>query len=113
MLDKAKLGNRYACFQCGTKFYDLNREQITCPKCGAVYDAEAILKSRRGRPIAPEKPEPKPQPEKKKAEVEDEELEDVESDDDEEDESVLEDASELGEDDDIGGVKRSDDDKDS
>jgi len=112
-MGKVEWGLKRSCQSCGARFYDLNREQITCPKCSAVYDAEAILKSRRGRPIAPEKPEPKPQPEKKKSDVEDEDLEDVESDDDDEDESVLEDASELGEDDDIGGVKRSDDDKDS
>lgn len=47
--DKAKLGNRYACFQCGTKFYDLNRPQPTCPECGAdqslapVRDIKSLL----------------------------------------------------------------------
>jgi hypothetical protein len=35
MLDKAKLGARYTCFKCGTKFYDLNRPLPTCPECGA------------------------------------------------------------------------------
>lgn len=29
------LGTRYACWQCGTKFYDLNKPEPTCPKCGA------------------------------------------------------------------------------
>jgi uncharacterized protein (TIGR02300 family) len=109
-LAKPEWGLKRTCQSCSARFYDLNRDQIICPKCGAVYDAEAILKSRRGRPIAPEKVE-KPKPEKPKPAVEDEELEDVEADDDE-DESVLEDASELGEDDDIGPVKRTGDDKD-
>jgi uncharacterized protein (TIGR02300 family) len=104
-LAKPEWGLKRTCQSCGARFYDLNREAITCPKCEAVYDAEAVLKSRRGRPVAAEKAEPKPRPEKPKPVVEDGELEDVEAEDDEEDESVLEDASELGEDDDIAGVK--------
>lgn len=35
MQDKSKLGTRYQCFQCGLKFYDLNRPEPLCPKCGA------------------------------------------------------------------------------
>ncbi|MDP2315946.1 MAG: FYDLN acid domain-containing protein [Pseudomonadota bacterium] len=35
MQDKSKLGKRYQCFQCGLKFYDLNRPEPLCPKCGA------------------------------------------------------------------------------
>jgi uncharacterized protein (TIGR02300 family) len=35
MQDKSKLGKRYQCFQCGMKFYDLNRPEPLCPKCGA------------------------------------------------------------------------------
>lgn len=35
MLDKAKLGSRYTCFKCGTKFYDLNRPVPSCPECSA------------------------------------------------------------------------------
>jgi hypothetical protein len=35
MQDKSKLGTRYQCFQCNTKFYDLNRPEPLCPKCGA------------------------------------------------------------------------------
>ena len=34
-LDKAALGQRYICFECETKFYDLNRPEPTCPSCGA------------------------------------------------------------------------------
>lgn len=33
--DKAALGSRYSCFSCGCKFYDLNRPEPLCPKCGA------------------------------------------------------------------------------
>lgn len=55
MFDKSKLGTRYACFQCGTKFYDLNRPEPLCPECGAdqreapVRDIKALLAGRRGR----------------------------------------------------------------
>lgn len=34
MQDKSKLGKRYQCFQCSLKFYDLNRPEPLCPKCG-------------------------------------------------------------------------------
>lgn len=107
---KPEWGLKRTCQSCGVRFYDLNHVQIVCPKCEAVYDAEAVLKSRRGRPVAAEKAEPK-RIDKPKAPVEEEQLEEVEADDEEEDEGVLEDASELGEDDDIGGVKRGEGDK--
>jgi uncharacterized protein (TIGR02300 family) len=29
------LGTKYACYSCGTKFYDLHRPGPVCPKCGA------------------------------------------------------------------------------
>ena len=35
MLDKAKLGTRYTCFKCGTKFYDLGRPVPSCPDCSS------------------------------------------------------------------------------
>ncbi len=35
MQDKSKLGKRYSCFECELKFYDLNKPEPICPKCGA------------------------------------------------------------------------------
>jgi len=32
---KRNLGKRYTCHACGCKYYDLNREEPRCPKCGA------------------------------------------------------------------------------
>ncbi|MHB1844951.1 MAG: TIGR02300 family protein [Deltaproteobacteria bacterium] len=29
------LGAKHACFNCGTKFYDLHKPEPLCPKCGA------------------------------------------------------------------------------
>jgi hypothetical protein len=56
MVDKSKLGRRYACFQCDLKFYDLNRPEPFCPKCGADQredpnpdPREAILAKFRGK----------------------------------------------------------------
>ena len=40
------LGTKYTCFQCGAKFYDLNRPEPICPKCGA---------DQRDRPKPPRK----------------------------------------------------------
>ena len=35
MQDKSKLGNRFSCYECGKKFYDLNKPEPVCPGCGA------------------------------------------------------------------------------
>ena len=34
MQDKSNLGTRYTCFDCGKKFYDLNKPEPVCPGCG-------------------------------------------------------------------------------
>ena len=47
---KADLGKKRACLACGMRFYDFNRRPIECPGCGAVFDPENIIKSRKGRP---------------------------------------------------------------
>ena len=46
---KADLGTKRACLACGMKYYDFNRSPILCPGCGAVFDPENIIKSRKGR----------------------------------------------------------------
>ena len=35
MQDKSKLGTRFTCYECGVKFYDLNKPEPVCPSCGA------------------------------------------------------------------------------
>ena len=47
---KPEWGVKRVCQSCATKFYDLGRSPITCPKCAAPFDPEALLKSRRSRP---------------------------------------------------------------
>jgi uncharacterized protein (TIGR02300 family) len=34
-MPELKLGNKYDCYNCGTKFYDLGKAEPICPKCGA------------------------------------------------------------------------------
>lgn len=43
-----KYGERYTCFQCGAKFYDLKKPEPLCPKCGV------------DQRTAPKKASPKP-----------------------------------------------------
>ena len=32
---KVKLGQRWVCYECAARFYDLNRPEPLCPKCQA------------------------------------------------------------------------------
>jgi uncharacterized protein (TIGR02300 family) len=102
---KPEWGAKRVCHSCGAPFYDLHRDPITCPKCGGVYDPEAILKSRRARPAVAEKEVEAPEAEEVVAETEEaepaegEEVEVAEG-EEEEDKELIEDASELGEDED-------------
>ena len=49
---KADLGTKRACLACGMRFFDFSRSPIICPGCGAEFDPENIIKSRKGRPAA-------------------------------------------------------------
>ncbi len=111
---KPEWGMKRICPSCGTRYYDLRRESILCPKCGAAYDSETLSKSRRAKAVAaPEVPiEPMAEEEidtdivAEEAEAEEvaeeipiEGAEEAEG-EEEEEEEVIEDASELGEDED-------------
>jgi uncharacterized protein (TIGR02300 family) len=43
---KPELGNKHQCQNCGTKFFDLNKAPIVCPKCGTVFQL-AMARSQR------------------------------------------------------------------
>ena len=49
---KADLGTKRSCLACGMRFYDFSRSPIICPGCGAEFDPENIIKSRKGRQAA-------------------------------------------------------------
>jgi uncharacterized protein (TIGR02300 family) len=107
---KPEWGTKRICPSCGTRYYDLLREPVICPKCSTPYDPEAFLKSRRARPAAPVEKELEPvgadeldtDVETEEADVAEEEEEGVVplEEAEEEDEELLEDASDLGEDED-------------
>jgi uncharacterized protein (TIGR02300 family) len=46
---KPELGLKRQCMSCGAKFYDLNKDPATCPKCGTVFQAVAM--SRAAAPV--------------------------------------------------------------
>ena len=122
---KPEWGAKHTCQNCAVKYYDLQRSPIVCPKCKTAFNPDALLRSRRSKPAAPEKaPAAVPavaqaavaevaaaegeetaaeEPEKEApaalegAEVGADEL--AESED--EDDKLIEDASELGEDDEV------------
>lgn len=114
---KPEWGMKRLCPNCGTRYYDMRRDPIVCPHCGAPFDPEALLKTRRARaavadPVAEEEVEPDlgadEAAERVESDVvlpsggdaEDEEEEGEEAEGEEDEEEVLEDASELGEDED-------------
>lgn len=120
---KAEWGTKRLCPNCGTRYYDMRHDPIVCPRCGAAFDPEALLKTRRGRAAAPAVVEavaedeiepdlgaeevvpaetgdvPLPAEEAGEEAAEEEEAPAGEG-DEEEEEEVIEDASELGEDED-------------
>ncbi len=107
---KPEWGSKRICPSCGTRYYDLNRDPILCPKCGVAYDPEAFLRSRRTRPAAPSEKELEPvaaeeiagdlEAEEGEAAAEGEETVPLEEEEEQEEgEEILEDATDLGEDD--------------
>ena len=48
---KPELGTKHQCQNCATKFFDLNRDPIVCPKCGTVFQAVQLARA-PARPVA-------------------------------------------------------------
>jgi uncharacterized protein (TIGR02300 family) len=100
---KPEWGVKRTCQECGTKFYDMKRVEVVCPKCGTQFVAQTPKRAKAE--VKPEAPPKKAvvQAVDPEAEVEDEDLvvDDVDvEDDDEEDSDVIEDTTDLGDDDD-------------
>ena len=49
---KPEWGRKRTCQVCGKKFYDLNKSPIICPSCGAEFDPDFYLKSRKGKNLS-------------------------------------------------------------
>ena len=96
---KPEWGTKRICPSCGTRYYDLLREPVVCPKCSTPFDPEAFLKSRRSRPAAPVERELEPVA-ADELETEEAEVAEEEEDAEEAEEAVpLEEAEEEDEDD--------------
>jgi uncharacterized protein (TIGR02300 family) len=91
---KAELGTKRTCPSCAARFYDLLKNPIVCPKCGANFVAAAILPSKGDMPAMA--PAPKP----REVEADDMETADVEL-------VSLEDAEapDVAEDDETAGIE--------
>ncbi len=81
------LGNKYVCFKCGTKFYDLRKPIPTCPKCGTDQREAPQPKPEKGgrRAAAAKEVEPEvevPEVADEEEEEEDDEVEEKAADED-------------------------------
>jgi len=52
IMPKAEWGVKRTCSSCSVRFYDLTRDPIICPKCGAELDISVPVKSKRAKPVA-------------------------------------------------------------
>ena len=89
---KPELGLKRVCVSCATRFYDLGRAPAVCPKCGTEQPVEQPRVRRSGNVVDLRKP-------KKAAVAEDAEADvEAEVEGDEAEEGVLEDTSDLEDD---------------
>ena len=94
---KAEWGTKRTCPKCGTRFYDLGKDDpVNCLSCGISWEPEPVLKSKQPMPFDA----PKPEVEKDAPVDSDLAAEDLEIDEDVE--QNPDDEVDLGGDDDIG-----------
>ena len=94
---KAEWGTKRSCPKCGTRFYDLGKEDpVVCISCGISWDPEPVLKSKQPLPFDA----PKKEVEKEEADDADLAAEELEIDEDAEENP--DDEVDIGGDDDIG-----------
>lgn len=99
---KTDWGKKLTCPSCGARFYNLNKDPATCPKCEATVEIQPVLKPRRAPAEAP-----KPKKVVEKVSDDDDDVDDLlgddddlEIDDDDDDDDLIEDTSDLDDDDD-------------
>lgn len=54
-MPKEEWGTKRLCPHCQTRFYDLQKDPMTCPACGAQFTAESLTASGRAKALASEK----------------------------------------------------------
>ena len=47
MVAKQEWGTKRLCTSCGARYYDLRRNPITCPRCDEIHVPEVVVKTRR------------------------------------------------------------------
>ena len=114
-MTRVEWGAKRQCASCGTNFYDLRRDPIICPSCDVVFEPVAAPRSRVTAAGATARPAAETSPVVAARDVEiviagkdakstdDADAADVVSEDDDSDD-LIEDVSELGEDDDVVAV---------
>lgn len=104
---KPEWGTKRTCPKCGTRFYDLGKDDpVTCVECGVSWEPDPILKSKQPLPF--DAPKSEDQVEKADADLADADLDlDVDVDG----EASPDDDVDLGGDDDIGVDTGGDDDE--
>src|ERR1700754_5130089 len=103
---KPEWGTKRTCPKCGTRFYDLGKEDpVTCINCGIQWEPEPVLKSKQPLPFDA------PKPVKEVKEEEDSDLaEDLDIAEDDDERPAGED-TDLGGDDDLGVATHDEDDE--
>jgi len=90
------LGNKHLCEECGAKFYDFGKSEITCPKCGTE-----VLEETKKKPATRKAPKKKPAALDKKPQDDlDEDVADGGEDDEDKDDKDDEDDEDEDEDED-------------
>jgi uncharacterized protein (TIGR02300 family) len=101
---KPEWGTKRSCPKCGTRFYDLGKDDpVTCINCGVHWEPDPVLKSKQPLPFDA----PKPEKEKKLDDVDGDLAEDLDLADEEE--APVDDDNDLGGDDDLGVSTRDED----
>lgn len=107
-MTKPEWGTKRTCLNCGTRFYDMQKTPIVCPKCGSENAPDAVSKARRSMKKAPAHAVAEPKPKAVAPIVGDDEAlddeVDLDVDDDEADDALIEDTDDLAEDDDMAEV---------
>lgn len=99
-------GAKHLCTNCETRFFDLGKLPPTCPKCGTVVEEEKPKARSKGHGAHAAKPAPVKAAVEEDVDIEidvDEDLDEA-IEDEEEGADLMEDTSDLGDDDDVPGV---------
>ena len=72
-MPKDEWGVKRVCPHCGSRFYDLRHDPMTCPECGATFSVESLTVA-KAKTLRPEKAKPEP--------MDIEDLPDLDADDD-------------------------------